>query len=106
MVVANPLRHSNREWEGRKTLRLAFQAREGLWWMGRWVVVGTNPLRHWNREWEAGGAWQETPPTRVTSKEEGGHVQGVCECSGGKERTQRGGDNPLAVSKPLFTQLE
>ena len=80
-------RHSNCEWEGgscRDGLQLAFRAREV-------VVVGVNPFCHLNDKWEGGGAGQETPPTRVTSKGEGRRVQSVCECSGGKERTTRRG---------------
>jgi len=65
-------------------LQLVFRAREV-------VVVGANPFCHLNDKWEGGGAGQETPPTRVTSKGEGGRVQSVCECSGGKEGTTRRG---------------
>jgi len=64
VVVANPLRHSNREWrggcwQGNPPTRIASE--QGV------VVMGTNPLRHSNREWEA-VSWQKNPPTGVSSE--------------------------------------
>ncbi len=75
---------------GRETLRLVLRASEGLWWVGRLVVMGTNPLRHSNREWEA-VSWQENPPTRVSSE---GGVGGGRESPPSLESRVGGQENP------------
>jgi len=49
---------------GRKSLPLAFRAREGLCWVYWLVLVGANPLYHSNHEWD-GASWQEKPELRV-----------------------------------------
>jgi hypothetical protein len=79
VVVANPLRHSNREWKvgagGGRESPPSLESRAGGSWLagkashtrferGR---VGANPLRHSNCEWEGGG-WKVKPPTRISSE--------------------------------------